>query len=359
MENVYKDKYNAAYSSVCNNLGLSEDDASFASLIQQSAVELLLSEEVMLQKLEELGYTDLSEEDMQSAQDQAQSELDYVTFNATESILADLPDDYTEQELSDAMTAYEDQVLAQYGLTRESFLEYFTQGIALQNAQTELLKDVLPTDEEVMAQYENTLAADEEAIGSDLSVYDTYLASYQESYYIPEGIRYVRHILIALDDELATEINTTRSNDGDEAANTLRDESLLTIVEKANEVLSLLQNDEITFTDAIAEYNEDPGMEYYPEGYEVYSGCTLYVPEFTEGAMSLENVGDITGLVATDYGYHIIEYTSERTSGPLPFESVQQDIYDSLLPTLQDEAWQVLLDQWVAEAEYTVYDENI
>ena len=87
-ENVYKDKYNSAYSSVCNNLGLSEDDASFASLLQQSAVELLLSEEVMLQKLEELGYMDLSEEDMQSAQDQAQSELDYVTFSATESILA-------------------------------------------------------------------------------------------------------------------------------------------------------------------------------------------------------------------------------------------------------------------------------
>ena len=154
-------------------------------------------------------------------------------------------------------------------------------------------------------------------IGSDLSVYDTYLASYQESYYIPEGVRYVRHILIALDDELASEINTTRSNDGDEAANTLRDESLLTIEEKANEVLSLLQNEEITFTDAIAEYNDDPGMEYYPEGYEIYSGCTLYVPEFTDNAMSLENVGDITGLVATDYGYHIIEYTTDRASGPV------------------------------------------
>ena len=358
-ENVYKDKYDAAYSSVCNNLGLSENDTSFASLLQQSAIELLLSEEVMLQKLEELGYMDLSEEDMQSAKDQAQGELDYVTFSATESILAGLPDDYTEQEMDDAITAYEDQILSQYGLTRESFLEYFTQGIALQNAQAELLKDVVPTDEEVMAQYENTLAADEEAIGSDLSVYDTYLASYQESYYIPEGVRYVRHVLIALDDELATEISTTRTNDGDEAADKLRDESLLTIEEKANEVLSLLQNGEITFTDAIAEYNDDPGMEYYPEGYEIYSGCTLYVPEFTESAMSLENIGDITGLVATDYGYHIIEYTTDRTSGPVAFESVQQDIYDNLLPTLQDEAWQALLDQWVAEADYTVYNENI
>ncbi len=356
--NVYKDKFNAAYSTVSNNLGLSEDDTSFAYLLKQSAIDLLLSEEVMTQKLEELGYTDLSEEDMQSAQDQAQGELDYVAFSATEMILAGLPDDYTEQELDDAITAYEDQLLAQYGFTRESFLEYFVQLIAIENAKAELIKDAVPSDEEVEAQYQNTVETDKEAIGEDLSVYDSYLSSNQESYYIPEGVRYVRHILIALDNELASEIKTTRTDDGDEAADTLRDESLLTIEEKANEVLSLLQNDEITFTDAITEYGEDPGMEYYPEGYEVYLGCSLYVPEFTENAMSLENIGDITGLVATDFGYHIIEYTSDRTPGPIPFESVQQQIYDSLVPTLQDEAWQALIDQWTAEADYTVFEEN-
>ena len=358
-ENIYKDRYNRAYSTVCRNFGLSEDDTSFAYLISQSAIDLVLSEAVMFQKIESLGYMDLTEEEMEEANKQAQDELDYVTFSATETILAGLPDDYTQEELDAAIKDYEDKILAQYNLTRETFIEYFIQNIALENAKADLLKDDVPSDEEVNAQYQNTLEADKEAIGNDLSAYDTYLTSYQSSYYIPEGIRYVRHILIPLDDELASEIRTTRSNDGDEAADELRTESLKTIEEKANDVLTKLQNAEITFTDAIEEYGEDPGMESNPDGYEVYDGCTMYVQEFTDSAMELENIGDITGLVATDYGYHIIEYTSDRTPGPVPFESVRQDIYDSLLPTIQDEAWKAMLDQWIAEAQYTVYDENL
>ena len=33
---------------------------------------------------------------------------------------------------------------------------------------------------------------------------------------------------------------------------------------------------------------------------------TLYVPEFTAGAMEL-NQGEVSGLVETEYGYHIIK----------------------------------------------------
>lgn len=356
---IYKDQYDNAYSTIASQYGLSEEDSSYAVLIQQSAIDLLISEQTMLQKIEELGYMNLTDEEMAEAQEQAQAELDYVTSTATDTIIAGLPENYTDDELQTATTAYEDMILAKYGFTRESFLEYFIQAIAVENARAELLKDIIPSDDEVLAQYNNTVEADKEAIGSDLSVYDGYLASYKDSYYIPEGVRYVKHVLITLSDEQTSAISTARSDEGDEAANKLREEALLTIADKANEVLTKLQNDEISFTDAVTEYGQDPGMEYYPDGYEVYNGCTLYVQEFTDGAMALKNVGDISGLIATDYGYHIIEYTSDRAAGPIPFESVQQSIYDSLVTTVQDEAWQAMLSEWAAAADYTVYEDKL
>jgi parvulin-like peptidyl-prolyl isomerase len=354
-EKVYKDEFDEAYSSLCSQYGIAEDDESLSGMIADTALDLLLSEKVIRIKLKELGYMDLSDEDLENAQTQAQSELDYVTAGSIPSIIEELGEDYTEQEYKDALVKFEDELLSDYDLTREDFMNFFYETIALENARAELLKDAVPAEEEVKLQYNNFVEADKEAIGDDLASYESLLNQKGFSYYIPEGIRFARHILIKLDDESVSEISTLRQSGDDAAADEALTEALTTIQEESDTVLALLQSGDITFTEGIETYNEDPGMKSNPDGYEIYEGNGTFVESFTIGAMSLENLGDITGLVASDFGYHIIEYTSDKPAGAVAFESVHDAIYDSMVSTLQDNEWAKLIAQWKEEVPYTMY----
>ena len=57
------------------------------------------------------------------------------------------------------------------------------------------------------------------------------------------------------------------------------------------------------FDALMAEHSEDPGSESNPDGYVFTEG--EMVPEFEDAVKSLK-VGDISGIVETSYGYHII-----------------------------------------------------
>jgi len=57
------------------------------------------------------------------------------------------------------------------------------------------------------------------------------------------------------------------------------------------------------FDSLMKQYNEDPGMLSYPDGYYFLAG--EMVPAFEETVRTLEENG-LSGLVETDYGYHII-----------------------------------------------------
>ncbi len=69
----------------------------------------------------------------------------------------------------------------------------------------------------------------------------------------------------------------------------------------AEEVLARLQNGE-DFDALFAEFNEDPGAT--EAGYTFTQGTM--VPEFEEAAFALK-IGEMSGLVETEYGYHIIK----------------------------------------------------
>ena len=72
---------------------------------------------------------------------------------------------------------------------------------------------------------------------------------------------------------------------------------------KATEILARAQAGE-DFDMLIATYGEDPGMVGNPEGYTFVSG--VMVPEFEYAVLGLE-IGEISGLVPTTFGFHIIK----------------------------------------------------
>ena len=106
----------------------------------------------------------------------------------------------------------------------------------------------------------------------------------------------------------------------------------------------------------MTQYNEDPGMASNPNGYTFTDG--QMVDEFYEGAKALGE-GEVSGLVKSQYGYHIIMRTVLDES---QLDSNRDDIVSAIASTKDGAAGSMdeLLTQWIeaADVETTdVYDE--
>jgi peptidyl-prolyl cis-trans isomerase C len=74
--------------------------------------------------------------------------------------------------------------------------------------------------------------------------------------------------------------------------------------------------------------------------------------------MALANIGDVSDLVATDYGYHILQYTGDVTPGAVDYEKLKDEIKETLKTTLQDQKWNEIVEQWKTECDVKYYQEN-
>ncbi|MDO5139550.1 MAG: peptidylprolyl isomerase [Oscillospiraceae bacterium] len=75
------------------------------------------------------------------------------------------------------------------------------------------------------------------------------------------------------------------------------------ILAKMNEILERIQNGE-DFDELMNEYSEDTGLATNPNGYTFMPG--EMVDEFYDATASLK-VGEVSGIVPSSYGYHIIK----------------------------------------------------
>lgn len=137
----------------------------------------------------------------------------------------------------------------------------------------------------------------------------------------PEGYIYVRHILVA---DLTT----------------------------AQEVLEKLDAGE-DFSTLLSQYGTDPGMETEPFaslGYLVgpYPSKVDYLPEFKEAALTLTEVGQYSGIVETESGFHILRLESKLPGGTKPLSQVYDAIHAMLLKADQSEQLTALLKGWVS-----------
>ena len=107
------------------------------------------------------------------------------------------------------------------------------------------------------------------------------------------------------------------------------------------------------FDTLIEKYNADPGMQNEPtatNGYAVSAGSTTWDPAFTEGAMSIEAVGQISGPVYGQNGIHVIYYLSDITPGPVALEDIADAVKEAALQDKTSETYDSQVDAWVEEA---------
>ena len=86
-------------------------------------------------------------------------------------------------------------------------------------------------------------------------------------------------------------------------------------------------------------------------GYAICENMSTFDTAFVEAGMALENVGDVSGKVASDmYGYYIVKYVGDIEEGPVALDTVRETIASDLLTTKQDAAYSETVSGWVSAA---------
>ena len=120
------------------------------------------------------------------------------------------------------------------------------------------------------------------------------------------------------------------------------DETIAQKKQTAEDTLTKIKNG-ANFEELMNELSEDTGLASYPDGYEFTKG--QMVPQFEEAAFALgEN--EVSGIVETSYGYHIIKR--------LPFEITDEKINeykDDAKQACQSEKFDKLTDEWNTQTE--------
>ncbi|MCK9478843.1 MAG: peptidylprolyl isomerase [Firmicutes bacterium] len=116
---------------------------------------------------------------------------------------------------------------------------------------------------------------------------------------------------------------------------------------KADDLLAKAKSGE-NFDSLVEQYSEDPGSKSMPEGYYLGKGFVLgsqggMVPSFETASFELD-VDEVSDIVETDYGFHIIKrYQNDK--------AIYQQHADEILAHAKKDKFEEVLDNWKNEAK--------
>ncbi|MBO5408711.1 MAG: peptidylprolyl isomerase [Clostridia bacterium] len=123
---------------------------------------------------------------------------------------------------------------------------------------------------------------------------------------------------------------------------------------QAEEVLTAVKENPEIFDNMMATYSQDPGSVTQPDGYLFTEGDM--VTEFYEGTLPLQ-VGEISGIVESQYGYHIILKVADYKDG-VPLEEVKDEIKALYLNNALNNLYIELMAETDTVANHTMIEEK-
>ena len=351
-ETITKADFNEGFNALLSQYGYTQDSEAIADqlkTLKENYIAQMVEDKVLEKKIKELGLDQVTDEEKAAAEQEIQDWYDEQYAALVENFKTDDTVEDPEAKAAETIENY----LSQYGLTLDQMKENSMASISSDKLYDYVTKDVTVTEEEAKIEFANKVAAAKEKYDADLSAYVSDFENGATIYYTPKGCYYIKHILISLTDEQKQDIKNLRADDDETVAATAdekREEYLLTIRKKAESVLKLV--DEGGDFDALMEeYGEDPGMknEAYKNGYLTYAGDTGFVTEFADACAALTEDGMTSGLVASDFGYHIIRRVSTVPSGEATFEDVKDSLMESMLTDKKSTTYDQQVEAWVKE----------
>ncbi len=175
--------------------------------------------------------------------------------------------------------------------------------------------------------YDARYAALKTAFDNDPGLYKNQQEGYERyggvpPLFVPEGYIRFRHILIA-----------------DEAT--------------ANAVLMLLREG-APFGELLVKFGMDAGMKiepYQSHGYltSEYASNPDYISELKEAALALKDTGDVSEIVKSSAGFHIIELTERIPAGDVSYEAARNAIQKLLETQARREAYEAMIAGWMVK----------
>ena len=201
------------------------------------------------------------------------------------------------------------------GQLKESFLRQIVQAKVISDLARARGFDKAPGMKEELGLFTDNFLANEyikrevvDKIAIPENELKSYYDSHQEEFKTPEMVR-ARHILIRVSPS-STDQEKKKAR------------------EKTEEILAKIKKGE-DFEKLATQFSEDPGSKqrggdlgFFPRGRMVKS--------FEDAAFSLKP-GEVSGIVETQFGFHIIKLEEKKEAGVEPFETAREKIRQKLL----------------------------
>jgi peptidyl-prolyl cis-trans isomerase C len=233
------------------------------------------------------------------------------------------------------------QVIENNPQLKESVLTQFIQSMVISKLAREKGFDKRAEVKDQIEFFKNNLLANlyirQEVVGK-ISIPEEdlkkYYDSHKDEFKTPEMVR-VRHILIKVD-ESAPEKDKKAAK------------------KKAEGILKKIRSGE-DFAKLAEEVSDDPGSKqkggelgFFPRGRMVKS--------FEDAAFTLKP-GEVSGLVKTQYGYHIIETEEKKAAAIKPFDEVKENIRQKLIQDQTRSKVVAFIDKAMKDAKAEIHPE--
>lgn len=333
------------YTYYLNAAGIKDDSsesvAETCKSRRSAIIGSLILEKICAYKAEEYGVSELSDAEIEQAKSMADTIInERISYYAKNSDFGTIGgEELSDEEKLKRGGEMLDKELAKLGLTRDDYVEKQKRYV-LSYKLLKAFGEKIDRGEAEKVFDENAKAAKE--------AYEKSPSDYEKGnfaqYYIPEGSRFIKHILLGFGNDVVTQIRTLRSSGDDAGADKLREESAAALDEKLSEVVGKLDAGE-DFDELIKEYSADSSASaYYPDGYVLIPNGTSFMKEFQNAAFSIEEIGGKTTCV-TDYGIHILLYNGAATVT----DSEKQSVIDNILASLTAKEFTAKTQEWIKE----------
>lgn len=333
------------YTYYLNAAGIKDDSsesvAETCKSRRSAIIGSLILEKICAYKAEEYGVSELSDAEIEQAKSMADTIInERISYYAKNSDFGTIGgEELSGEEKLKRGGEMLDKELAKLGLTRDDYVEKQKRYV-LSYKLLKAFGEKIDRGEAEKVFDENAKAAKE--------AYEKSPSDYEKGnfaqYYIPEGSRFIKHILLGFGNDVVTQIRTLRSSGDDAGADKLREESAAALDEKLSEVVGKLDAGE-DFDELIKEYSADSSASaYYPDGYVLIPNGTSFMKEFQNAAFSIEEIGGKTTCV-TDYGIHILLYNGAATVT----DSEKQSVIDNILASLTAKEFTAKTQEWIKE----------
>jgi peptidyl-prolyl cis-trans isomerase C len=195
--------------------------------------------------------------------------------------------------------------------------------------QIELLVNDFLTIEHIKKEVIDKIKVSEE----DMNLY---YKSHKNEFTVPEQVK-ARHILIRVD-KSASEEDKKKAK------------------EKAEALLKQIKKGE-DFEKLASEFSEDPGSKKKGGDLGYFSRGKMIKP-FEDAAFSLKP-GEVSEVVETPFGYHIIKVADKKPEEVQPFEKVKDEVRNKVFEEFRQARVKEFIDKALRDAKAEIYPEKL